>query len=497
MKIKSFFAKPYAAIIHKKIQKEMRTALADQQRIFSELIKTGTKTIFGADNRFKDISQYEDYRDALNIQDYDRLKPYLEQIKEGKTSVLWKGKPLYFAKTSGTTNPIKYIPISKESINNQVNTARNVLLCYMATSRNADFANGNMIFLSDPPTLERFAGIPTGRLSGIINHHVPAYMRNNQFPSYETNCIEDWEEKLNRIVKETASKDLALISGIPTWMQMYFDWLLEHTDKRNIKELFPSLQVLVHSGTNFNVYQKRMKDSIGFDIDTLETYPTSEGFFAFQEAADTEGMLLNTNSGIFYEFIPLEEIHKEHPRRLSLQDVSLGTNYVLVVSSNAGLWAYNMGDIVQFVSIAPYRIVVKGRSKNYIAIFGEQVIGTEVEYAIIQACAHHKVHVDDFVVAPKTEAGSVPHYEWLIAFEQVPDNLSAFASTLDHALRTQNKAYNNLILNHQLQPSQIKCLQRDGFKQYMKSVGKLGGQHKIPRLNNDYSLAADLQQFTL
>jgi hypothetical protein len=494
MKIKSFFAKPYAAIVHKKIQKEMRTAVQDQERIFKDLLKHGSFTQFGNDHRLRDVQQYDAYSQAIPVHTYDMLKPYLEHIKEGKSNVLWKGRPLYFAKTSGTTNTVKYIPISRESIHNQVNSARNVLLSYMATSRNADFANGNMIFLSDPPTLERFAGIPTGRLSGIINHHVPAYMRNNQFPSYETNCIENWEDKLARIVAETMNKDLTLISGMPTWIQMYLDWLLEHSQKHNIKHLFPSLQVLIHSGANFDVYRSRLKECVGFDIDTLETYPTSEGFFAFQDSVQADGMLLNTNSGIFYEFIPISEIHKDQPRRLRLQDVELGQKYVLIISSNAGLWGYNMGDIVQFVSLDPYRIIVKGRVKHYISLFGEQVISHDVERAMLAATNQHQLRVVDFIVAPQTQSEGAPYYEWLIAADAPLSDMEtrAFEVTIDHMLRMQNKAYDNLIVEHQLQASRVRFLPGNAFQQYMKSIGKLGGQHKLPRLSNNYELAAQL-----
>lgn len=499
MKIKSFFAKPYAAIVHKKIQKEMRTAVQDQERIFKDLLKNGSFTQFGNDHRLREVQQYDAFTQAIPLHTYDMLKPYLEHIKEGKSNVLWKGRPLYFAKTSGTTNAIKYIPISRESIHNQVNSARNVLLSYMATSRNADFASGNMIFLSDPPTLERFAGIPTGRLSGIINHHVPAYMRNNQYPSYETNCIENWEDKLQRIVSETMNKDLALISGMPTWIQMYLDWLLEHSQKSTIKNLFPSLQVLIHSGTNFDVYRNRLKESVGFDIDTLETYPTSEGFFAFQESVTAEGMLLNTNSGIFYEFIPVSEIHKEQPKRLRLQDVELGQKYVLVISSNAGLWAYNMGDIIQFVSLDPYRIIVKGRVKHYISLFGEQVISHDVERAMMMAAAQHQLKVVDFIVAPQTQSDGAPRYEWLIAAEMPLSEMEtrAFEVTIDYMLRTQNKAYDSLIIHNKLQSSQVRFLPKNAFQQYMKTIGKLGGQHKLPRLSNSYDLAADLSAYGL
>jgi len=498
MKIKSFFAKPYAAIVHKRLKKSMLTALSDQQNIFDDLMKAGTNTQFGKDFNFKDIKQYADYKSATKIQDYEGIRPYIEQIKEGKENVLWKGKPLYFAKTSGTTSGIKYIPISKDSISNHIDTARNALLNYMAISGNADFANGKMIFLSGSPTLERIAGIPTGRLSGIVNHHIPKYLRNNQMPSYETNCIEDWEEKLGKIVKETQHEDMTLISGIPPWVQMYFDWLIEQNEGKKIKDLFPNLQVIIHGGVNFEPYKQKLFDSIGRKIDTIETFPASEGFFAFQDTQEEEGLLLNTDSGIFFEFIPANEIGNENPTRLSLAEVKLKENYALIINSNAGLWGYNIGDTVKFVSLNPYRIVVTGRTKHFISAFGEHVICEEVEHALLGTAKKHDIKISEFTVAPKIQAeGELPYHEWFVEFVNQPDDLNEFAKEVDDALRSENTYYNDLISGSILQTLKIRPLQPKGFQEYMKSIGKLGGQNKTPRLSNDRKLADALQRFLL
>ncbi|HVG40738.1 MAG TPA: GH3 auxin-responsive promoter family protein, partial [Chitinophagaceae bacterium] len=332
MKFKSLFAKPFASYIYKQVKKGMATAIEDQALILKELLKTGSSTVFGNDHHLKDARSYEDYKSAVNIRDYESYKPYIEQIKEGKHNVLWKGQPIYFAKTSGTTSGIKYIPITKDSIPNHLNTARNALLCYMAESGNNKFADGKMIFLSGSPELERVGGIPTGRLSGIVNHHIPKYLRTNQLPSYETNCIDDWETKLDKVVEETINKDMTLISGIPPWMQMYFDRLKQVSGK-TIRELFPNFSVLVHGGVNFEPYKSKLFESIGSEIASIETFPASEGFFAFQDSQHEEGLLLNTNSGIFFEFIPAAEIHHDNPSRLSLKDVKKGVNYVLIVNT--------------------------------------------------------------------------------------------------------------------------------------------------------------------
>ena len=415
MKIKSFLAKPYASIIHSKIRKVMATAVADQQSILQQLIKAGGKTTFGKEHKLGEAKSYDEYKQAIPIRDYEGFRPYIEQIRLGQQNVLWRGRPIYFAKTSGTTSGVKYIPITKDSISNHINTARNALLCYMVESGNTGFANGKMIFLSGSPVLERVGNIPTGRLSGIVNHFVPKYLRGNQLPSYETNCIDDWEEKLGKIVEETKNQDMSLISGIPPWMQMYFDWLMEKSGGKKIKELFPNLQVIVHGGVNFEPYRAKLFDSLGGPVDTIETFPSSEGFFAFQDTLDKEGLLLNTNSGIFYEFIPAGEVFNENSTRLSLADVKVGENYALIINSNAGLWGYNIGDTVRFVSTEPYRLVVTGRIKHYISAFGEHVIGEEVDQAILEAAKEHQAHIIEFTVAPRIQVdGELPYHEWFI-----------------------------------------------------------------------------------
>ena len=498
MKIKSFLAKPYASIIHSKIRKGMATAVADQQSILQQLIKAGGKTTFGKEHKLGEAKNYEEYKQAIPIRDYEGFRPYIEQIKNGQQNVLWRGKPIYFAKTSGTTSGVKYIPITKDSISNHINTARNALLCYMVESGNTGFANGKMIFLSGSPVLERVGNIPTGRLSGIVNHFVPKYLRGNQLPSYETNCIDDWEEKLGKIVEETKNQDMSLISGIPPWMQMYFDWLMEKSGGKKIKELFPNLQVIVHGGVNFEPYRAKLFDSLGGPVDTIETFPSSEGFFAFQDTLDKEGLLLNTNSGIFYEFIPAGEVFNENSTRLSLADVKVGENYALIINSNAGLWGYNIGDTVRFVSTEPYRLVVTGRIKHYISAFGEHVIGEEVDQAILEAAKEHQAHIIEFTVAPRIQVdGELPYHEWFIEFEKTPDDMNAFEAAIDNQLRRKNIYYEDLITGGILQPLKVRVLKRQGFQEYMKSEGKLGGQNKVPRLSNDRNIVDALEQWVV
>jgi hypothetical protein len=497
MNLKSLLAKPFAHYIYKQIQKSRHTAVHDQEEIFKSLIKSARDTDFGKDHGFEKISTYDDFKKAVPIRDYEQLKPYIEKIKQGKQNVLWKGKPIYFAKTSGTTSGVKYIPITKDSIPNHINTARNALLCYMAESGHYDFANGKMIFLSGSPELERIADIPTGRLSGIVNHHIPKYLRGNQLPSYETNCIEDWETKLDKIVDETSGQNMTLISGIPPWMQMYFDRLKEKTGK-TIAELFPKFSVMVYGGVNFEPYRAKLFDTIGKQIDSIETFPASEGFFAFQDSQAEKGLLLNTNSGIFFEFVPAAEIFNENPTRLSLKEVQPGENYALIINNNAGLWGYNIGDTVKFLSTNPYRLVVSGRTKHYISAFGEHVIGEEVEQALMKAAEEEKIHITEFTVAPFVSPGEGKSYhEWFVEFENPPASLESFRHKVDNNLRGKNVYYDDLISGNILDILQIRQVKKNGFIDYMKSVGKLGGQNKVPRLSNDRKLADALQPYII
>ena len=497
MNLKSLLAKPFAHYIANKVKKEAQQAVADQTSIFKTLLKVVKNTQFGKDHGLDAVLDYEGFKKAVPIRDYEQFVPYINMVKEGKQNILWKGFPIYFAKTSGTTSGVKYIPITKDSIDNHINTARNALLCYMAETGNTGFASGKLIFLSGSPELERVGGIATGRLSGIVNHHVPAYLRSNQLPSYETNCIEDWEQKLDAIVSETVNQDMTLISGIPPWVQMYFD-KLESTTNKKVGELFPNFNVMVQGGVNFEPYKAKLFESIGRKIDTVELFPASEGFFAFQNSQTEPGLLLNTNSGIFFEFIPADEIFAENPTRLCLREVELGKNYALIINSNAGLWGYNIGDTVKFVSLDPYKIMVSGRIKHFISAFGEHVIGEEVEAALLQVTAQTNTSVTEFTVAPFVagvdDAGKSYH-EWFIAFEKAPSNLADFAASLDAAMRQQNVYYDDLIKGAILEPLKIRPLQKDAFVQYMRSIGKLGGQNKVPRLSNDRVLAEALSNY--
>lgn len=489
MSLKAFFAKIFAHIVVMQQQKWMINPVETQENLMRLLIQKARFTQFGRDHLFSTIKSHADFVRQIPVRDYEDLKPYINQVVEGKTDVLWKGKPLYFAKTSGTTSGAKYIPITKESMPYHVAGARNAILFYIHETNNAGFVDGKMIFLQGSPEMEEKNGIKTGRLSGIAAHYVPKYLQKNRLPSWETNCIEDWETKVNAVVEETKNEDMTVISGIPSWVQMYFEKLIQVSGK-SVGELFKNFNLFIYGGVNYEPYRKKFEQMIGRKVDSIETYPASEGFFAFQDSQKEKGMLLLLNGGIFYEFIKADEFYSENPRRYTIGEVQLNVNYVIIISTNAGLWAYNIGDTVMFTSLKPYRIVVTGRIKHYISAFGEHVIGKEVEQALEKALQDSEIIVNEFTVAPQINpADGLPYHEWLIEFETAPKNVNDFALKIDEALRKQNVYYDDLIGGNILRTLVITKVPSGGFNEYMKSEGKLGGQNKLPRLSNDRKIA--------
>ena len=488
----------FAHYSRRKLDIAKQTAVQDQLTILQELIRSAKNTKFGADHHFDKIGDYDDFKASVPIRDYEQLTPYIDKVVRGESNVLWPGKPKYLAKTSGTTSGVKYIPITRESMPNHINTARNALMNYISLSGNADIFRGNVIFLSGSPELDEKAGIPTGRLSGIVNHEVPGWVRSNQLPSYETNIIEDWETKVDKIVDETYKKDMRLISGIPPWVQMYYEKLLEKTGKSTISQIFPNFNLFMYGGVNYEPYRDKLESLIGKKIDSIELFPASEGFLAFQDTLTGPGLLLNTRSGIFFEFIPADEIHLENPTRLHVGQVSTGVDYAIIINNNAGLWGYNIGDCVRFVSLDPYRLIVTGRVKHFISAFGEHVIGKEVEEALMGVCRDHNLRVIEFTVAPQVSPpeGGSPYHEWFVEFDEAPADLELFSLEVDQAMCRQNIYYEDLIKGNILQPLKIRVLERDSFRNFMKESGKLGGQNKVPRLSNDRKIADSMARFT-
>jgi len=497
MGLKAGLSKLFAILVNGQLNKLRQNAPQLQQKTFLNIVSMAKNTAFGKEHNFEQIKSYDDFKKNVPIRDYEELRPYLERVTNGEENVLWPGKPLYLTKTSGTTSGVKYIPISKESMPGHIKSARNALLSYIYETGNADFLDGKLIFLQGSPVLSNKAGIDTGRLSGIVAHHVPGYLQKNRMPSYKVNCMEDWEEKVDAIVDETINEDMRLISGIPPWCQMYFDRLSAKSSGKKIKDIFPNFKLFVYGGVNYEPYRSRIEESIGFAIDSIETYPASEGFIAFQDSQKDKSLLLQVDSGIFYEFIPADEYFNDKPSRISLQNVELHKNYALILNTNAGLWGYSLGDTAKFVSKNPYKILVTGRIKHFISAFGEHVIGEEVEYALMSVAKEEGIDVVEFTVAPQVNPpeGELPYHEWFVEFGTQPTDLKALGQKVDKALQQKNIYYFDLITGNILQPLVIKSLKKDTFINYMRSLGKLGGQNKVPRLSNDRKIADQLKEY--
>ena len=490
--IKKIGAKILAKFIHHKNQKWIRNPLLAQQKTFDFLIQKAKSTDFGREHGFNKIKDYKDFQASVPIRDYEGHRVYVDKMLEGATSVLWPGKPLYYAKTSGTTSGVKYIPLTKDSMPTHITAARDALLNYIYETGKTNFVNGKQIFLQGSPKLKSKNRNVIGRLSGIVAHYVPKYLQKNRMPSWETNCIEDWETKVDAIVRETLTENMSLIAGIPSWVQMYFEKLIEKTGIP-VGNTFPDFSLFVYGGVNYEPYRPLFEKLVGRKLDSIELFPASEGFFAYQDQQNDKGLLLLLNNQIFYEFIKADEFGEQNQKRHTLGEVELNVNYVLILSTSAGLWAYNIGDTVCFVSLEPYRLVVTGRIKHFISAFGEHVIGKEVETAMQQACQESDVQVKEFTVAPKIDPEEgLPYHEWFIEFENPPQDTENLAQKLDQSMQEQNVYYEDLLKGSVLRTLVITTVADGGFQQYMKSIGKLGGQNKVPRLSNDRKIVDKL-----
>jgi len=495
MSLISWIAKLLANKVVRKTTALHNNAKNSQTQLLATLINLSKNTQFGKDHQFNKITDFKSFVNHVPVRDYEALATYVNRVVDGENDVLYPGKPVYFAKTSGTTSGSKYIPITKASIKTHIAAARNALLFHIYNTGSSNFVNGKMIFLQGSPELYKTNGVLTGRLSGIVYHHVPNYLLKNRLPSYTTNCIEDWEQKVDAVVEETIKENMTLISGIPPWVIMYFEKLRDKSGGKKIIEIFPNLSLFIHGGVNFAPYENQITELIGKRIPMIETFPASEGFFAFQNSEHDDGLLLNLGGKMFYEFIPVANLNDDEPKRIPLWGVELNVNYALVVTSNAGLWAYSIGDTVKFVSLKPYKIRVTGRTKHFLSAFGEHVIAEEVTKAMQIACTASNAVVKEFHVAPfvSPQGQKESYHEWFVEFVKPPENLTEFAQTLDKAMCQQNEYYKDLSEGQLLQPLKVSQLKTNGFKNYQKSIGKLGGQNKVGRLANGRDVANQLQ----
>ena len=493
---KKIFAKIFAFFVVSKIKKSYPNAAQIQINTLQNLINKAKKTKFGIEHQFHKINSVEEYIDKIPIRDFEDIKSYIDEIKKGTDDVLWPGKPKYLAKTSGTTSGTKHIPITNESMPNHILSSRNALLFYIYETGDTSFLNGKTIFLQGSPVLDEINGILIGRLSGIVAHHTPSYLKKNSLPSIKTNSIKDWEEKVNQICKETINENMTTIGGIPSWVQMYFETLLKKSNKKKIGQVFKNLNLYVYGGVNFSPYEKIFNKLLGKKINTIEYYPASEGFFAYQNSQKDKSLLLQYNSGMFYEFIKTNEFESKKYTRYNLTNVEVGVNYILVVTSNAGLWAYNTGDTVRFTSLNPPKILVTGRFKHFISAFGEHVISEEVEQSISELCHEKNINVREFTVAPliNPEKG-LPHHEWWIEFSSSNFDCYMISDLLDKKMQEKNIYYKDLIKGKVLKRLEIIEVEKGGFNLYMKSIGKFGGQNKVPKLSNNREYVKGLKKF--
>lgn len=493
--MKTIIAILYAHLVKRRNKQWIENPIKWQTNTFKKLIKNAVKTEFGKNHDFENIYSYEQYREKVPVRDYEELRPYIDKVVNGQKDILWPGKPLYFAKTSGTTSGAKYIPITKESIKTHIRSARDALLNYFLKTKNFKPLKGKHMFLQGSPELDKKKGIYHGRLSGISAHYVPKLFLRNRKPSWNTNCIEDWDDKVEAIIKETIGEKMTIIAGIPSWVQMYFEKIVLKEGK-TISHVFPNLSLYVYGGVSYEPYRQIFDKLFGKSIDTLATFPASEGFFGYQDQfnKDQTDLLLLLNNDIFYEFIKAEDFLCGKYKRISIKDVELDVNYLLIISTSAGLWSYNIGDTIKFTSINPYRIIVSGRIKHFLSAFGEHVISEEVEKAMEVATKLHNVAIREFTVAPNVNPKNIlPHHEWYVEFENFPEDMSAFTKTLDDEMINQNIYYKDLIDGKILKSLEVMPVEIGGFNNYMKSVGRLGGQNKVPRLSNDRKIADDLK----
>lgn len=479
----------YSIIIVKKERYYSYNYEKYQLRILKKIIKNSIKTEFNPNKNIFTHNIIAQYQSEYKLTNYESILPFIEKIKCGELNVLTRDKINFLLKTSGTTGGHKYIPISKKGIIDQVNGAKKVLCFFAYYNKNADFVNKKMIFLQGSPLIDKEFNIPSGRLSGIVYHFVPKFFQRNKLPSYKNNIIENWESKVEAIIKEIENEDISIIGGIPPWCIQLFEKILLRKKIKNLSNLYPNLTLYIHGGVDFSPYKNKVSNLLGNKVKTLDTFPASEGFFAIQDHPEAQDMLLLINQGIFYEF---RTLNIPDAPVISLSEVKLNTNYELIISNLSGLYRYQIGDIIQFTSIKPFRIKVAGRTKQYISAFGEHVIGNEIDQSIAHIIKKYNLSITEFHVCPNV---AKKRYEWLIEGNINLDILSEINLELDKNLSLQNPYYNHLIKGNIINSCNITLLNNNVFQKYRVKYNKLGDQNKVIRISNDmilYNILLDI-----
>lgn len=490
MKLLSPAISRLARLRHWHIEQWITDPIAAQREVLQDLVTHGQYTEFGRKYGLKELYNIRTFKQNIPIHEYDDLKPYIDRLMKGEENVLWNTPVNWFAKSSGTTSDkSKFIPITQESLEDcHFQGAKDVLTLYYNYHAESDLLTGKGLVIGGSHQISKInEDIQYGDLSAVLLQNTPMWANWIRTPELSIALMDEWENKIERLAQSTIPEDVTSISGVPTWTMILIKRILEITGKSTLKEVWPNLELYIHGGVSFLPYREQFKKMIGEGCAYLEMYNASEGFFAAQDDPEESGMLLFLNHGIFYEFMPVEEYGKKDPKTIGLQKVEIGKNYALVISTNAGLWRYLVGDTIQFTSTWPFRIKVSGRLKQYINAFGEEVISDNADKAIAIASQKTGTTVNDYTAAPVyfNEHTKGAH-EWLIEFDVAPTNTEQFAYELDCALKSLNsdyeaKRYKDIALSLPI----VRSLEKGLFHEWLKNKGKLGGQHKVPRLSND------------
>lgn len=472
-----------------------------QKQVFNHLVGSAQFTEYGKQYGFEHINSVKEFKERVPVNDYDSLKPYIQKILEGKQNVLWADPINWFAKSSGTTSDkSKFIPVSKDALDDtHFKSGKDVLSLYLRQFPQTNMMNGKCLTIGGSHQVNQLSADSFyGDLSAVMLQNMPFMGQVMRAPELKVALMDEWEAKLEAMIYSVFHENITFIAGVPTWTLVLIKRILEISGEHDLHKIWPNLELYIHGGVSFMPYRKQFEALIpSANMRYMETYNASEGFFAAQDNINEEGMLLFLNHGIFFEFMPMEEYGKEEPQTLALREVETGKNYALVISTNGGLWRYLVGDTVQFTSTEPYRIKVSGRLKHYINAFGEEVIVDNSDHAIAQACKATGAIVNDYTAAPVymsgTENGA---HEWIIEFEHLPVALDIFTREMDKALQMVNsdyeaKRYKDIALRMPI----VHRMQKGGFNEWLKSKGKLGGQHKVPRLSNERKYLEEILRF--
>ena len=475
-----------------------------QNELLEDLVKRASKTAYGKDYGFKTIENYEHFKNKVPIVDYEQLYPYIERLMKGEQNLLWPSEVRWFAKSSGTTNArSKFIPVSQEALDDcHFKGGKDLLSIYLNNYPESKMFAGKGLVIGGSHQINQFdenTNSYYGDVSAVLLKNLPWWAQMVRTPSLDIALMDEWEEKIDKMVDITSNENVTNISGVPTWMIVLIEKMLERNNAQNILEIWPNLEVFFHGAVSFTPYEELFKKLIPSPkMRYMETYNASEGFFGIQDQTDSKEMLLMLDYGIYYEFIPFSELENEHPKTITLEEVEVGKNYAIVISTNAGLWRYKIGDTVTFTSTNPYRIKISGRTKHFINAFGEELIIDNAEVAIAEACKKTHATIENFTAGPCYFGdGNKGGHEWIIEFSQVPNDMERFTKLLDENLREVNSDYDaKRYLDMVLQLPKIHSVPGGTFYKWMKSRGKLGGQHKVPRLANNREYLEELLEFT-